>query len=84
MGSRLSNTVAYADARLTTMSLTNEVLPLLRVGVLRVRVGGLKGTVASKTAPIFACFLKTWVLWLNEWIIFKNSFCVLNYIILTF
>ena len=27
-------------------------------------------TVASKTAPMFACFLKIWVLWLNNWIIF--------------
>ena len=41
-------------------------------------------TVASKTTPMFACFLKIWVLWLNEWIIFWNYFCVLNYIILNF
>ena len=41
-------------------------------------------TVAYKTAPMFACFLKIWVLWLNEWIIFQDYFCVLNYVILTF
>ena len=41
-------------------------------------------TVASKTALMFAYFLKIWVLQLNKWIIFFEKNCVLNYIVLTF